>query len=80
MSSPHESVRGIDPWCYEVNLLDVDPVFRSSCCGNSYCRKWSKIVMVILNCIPIWLRCEVVSSMIRKGLDKYDTYQFVVFK
>jgi hypothetical protein len=82
MSPPHESVRGIDPWYYEVNLPDVDPVFRSSCCGNSYCRKWSKTVMVIFpkNCIPIRLRCGVALSMIRKGLNKYDTHQFVVFK
>ena len=82
MSPPHETVRGIDPWWHEVDLPDVDPAFRSSCYDSSYCRKWSKIITASLpgNRIPIGLRCRVLLSMTRNGLNQYDTHQFIVFE
>jgi hypothetical protein len=46
MSPLHEAVRGLDLWGYEASLPDADPVFQSSCCGNSYCKKtWLDITM-----------------------------------
>ena len=84
MSPLREAVRGIDLWGYEVGLPDVDPAFQSSCCGNSYCKKtWLDITMASFseeNCIPIWLRCIVGSSMALNGLNQYNTHQFVVFE
>jgi hypothetical protein len=82
-SPQHEAVRGIDPWWYEVSLPDVDPVFQSSCCGNSYCKKVVKDHHGIgfpKNCIPVRLRRRVAFSMVLNGLNQYNTHQLIVFK
>lgn len=83
MSPLHEAVRGIDLWGYEASLPDADPVFRSSCCGNSYCKKtWLNITMASFseelhtNTAKMYMEL----SMVLNGLDQYNTHQFVVFE
>jgi hypothetical protein len=50
-SPRHEAVREIDPWWYEVSLPDVDPVFQSSCCGNSYSKATHRVQVVGMSLI-----------------------------
>ncbi len=75
MSPRHEAVRGIDPWWHEVSLPDVDPVFQSSCCGNSYCKKWFKITMASVS-RKLHTSKAKVSSSILNGAEWTESIQY----
>ena len=75
------TVRGM----YQASLPGGDPVFQSSCCGNSYCDEGSKILLwiiapLIVNCVPIWLRSRVILSMVHDAMNGRGTHLLIVFE